>query len=58
MVPEIPPELTLTADERNALPEKARQYISALEAQLDSYDRTLNTTNDELRKKRFSHWNR
>lgn len=48
---EIPQQLVLPPAEREALPDKVRQYISALEARLDSYSRTLNTTSDELRKK-------
>ena len=54
----IPEELVLTPEERNALPERTQQYLSALEAKLDSYRQTLDTVKDELRRKRFSHWNR
>jgi hypothetical protein len=55
---EIPPQLVLTPAEREALSDKVRQYISTLEARLDAYSHTLNTTSDELRKKRFAYWNK
>lgn len=58
MQDEMPSQLVLTPAEREALPDKVRQYISALEARLESLAGTLHTSNDELRKKRFAYWNR
>ena len=54
----IPIELQLTAQERQELPERARKYISALERQVEEYKHTMSSQKDELRRKRYSYWNR
>lgn len=48
----------LTTEEFKALPEKVREYIAALEAEVYSYRQTLQKTNDELRRKRFAFWDK
>jgi hypothetical protein len=48
----------LSPEERIALPDKVKNYISALEDQLKSLEQSLHRNNDELRRKRFAYWNR
>jgi hypothetical protein len=58
MYEDIPKNLALTSEELEALPSRAREYIAALEKRLESYRNTLDSTADELRRKRFAYWNR
>jgi hypothetical protein len=55
---EVPEDSVLTPQERNELPDKARRYIAALEKKINKQRRELDTTGDELRRKRFAYWNR
>jgi hypothetical protein len=50
--------MMLSTEERNDLPEKVRNYIAALESELKSLKQSLNSNNDELRRKRYAYWNR
>jgi hypothetical protein len=50
--------LQLSPEDRNALPDNVRKYISALERKLQSLTQTLDNQDDELRKKRYAYWKR
>jgi hypothetical protein len=50
--------LQLSPEERNALPDKVKNYISALENELESLAQSLNHNDDELRRKRHAFWGR
>jgi hypothetical protein len=54
----IPAELSLTPEELGALPPRVRNYITALELKVKEFNSSLSTAEDELRRKRFSYWNR
>lgn len=58
MLSNIPEELELTHEERAKLPPRAQKYISALENELQECKHALSSQEDELRRKRYSHWNR
>ncbi|HXE09655.1 MAG TPA: hypothetical protein VN612_17255 [Acidobacteriaceae bacterium] len=55
---EIPDDLALTPQERSELTPKAHRYIVALEKKIEQQRIELRTTGDELRRKRFSYWDR
>jgi hypothetical protein len=48
----------LSPEELKALPDKVKNYISALESDLESLEQRLHHNNDELRRKRFAYWKR
>jgi hypothetical protein len=52
------PSPKLSQEEREALPETVKRYILALENELDSLKRRLQSNEGELRRKRFAYWNR
>jgi len=53
-----PKDLQLTPEERTALPDKIRNYISVLERELENLKHQTNRDSEELRRKRHSYWNR
>jgi hypothetical protein len=48
----------LSAEDREALPDKVRKYISSLESKLHEYEQSLTHTKDQLRRKNFAYWKR
>jgi hypothetical protein len=53
-----PEQSVLTREEIDALPDKVKNYIYALEMQLNKLASRGNDNSDELRRKRYAYWNR
>jgi hypothetical protein len=47
-----------SSEEWSALPDKAKEYIFALESELKTLTQKSSCDNDELRRKRYAYWNR
>ncbi len=45
-------------EELQLLPDKVRNYISALESEISSLARAMHNDSEELRRKRFAYWKR
>lgn len=58
MTNHVPEGLQLTPEERSALPDKIRHYISALEQELEDLKHQTKRDSEELRRKRHAYWKR
>jgi hypothetical protein len=55
---ENPVDIQLSPEEKNALPDKVKKHIAALEGELKALTQTLSRDSDELRRKRYAYWKR
>lgn len=58
MSDQTPEDLQLTPEERTALPDKIRNYISALEQEVEDLKHQTHRDSEELRRKRHAYWKR